>query len=76
MAQLEELESPSNHFVQFPQMRLNVMVALADLADRDYQERAWIRNDSRLHEFSNIDTGIYILYDDCEIGRNKRYRSD
>jgi hypothetical protein len=64
VAQLEELESPVSRVVEFPQMRLNVVTALADLADRDYQERAWIRLDPRPHELSNLDTAIHILYDD------------
>jgi hypothetical protein len=67
MAQLEELEPSMNHVVQFPQMRLNVMDTLADLADREYQERAWIHHDYQPHVFTDLNLGIHILYDDCVV---------
>jgi len=54
--------------VQFPSMRWQVMGALGSLADRGYQQRAWI--DGQLPEptqLDSLDLVVNVLFDDTDV---------
>ncbi len=54
--------------VDFPAMRLEIVGALASLADREYQERAWLLQRFEVPgRFEDLDLVIHILYDDTEV---------
>jgi len=54
--------------VEFPAMRKEVVGALASLADRDYQDRAWLHQEFELEgRFEDFDLIVHILYDDTEV---------
>lgn len=49
--------------VEFPEMRREVMRALASLADLQFQERVWL--DPAAPE--DFGMNVHILFDDCEV---------
>lgn len=53
--------------VQFPAMRSEVVVALEALADRAYQERAWIRLEQPAGTEDDLTLNIHILFDDTSV---------
>lgn len=54
--------------VEFPAMRWEVMCALASLADRTYQERAWLHHRfDAPGQFDSFDLVVHALYDDTDV---------
>jgi hypothetical protein len=53
--------------VEFPAMRLEVVVALAALADGEYQQRTWLDYDRSVGARDNLDVFVHTLYDDCNV---------
>jgi hypothetical protein len=54
--------------VRYPAMRREVLVALAALADPDFQQTMWVRKEyPRPNFLSNLDTVVHVLYDDCQV---------
>lgn len=54
--------------VDFPVMRREVVGALASLADRGYQERAWLRQQFEVEgRFEDFDLIVHILFDDTTV---------
>lgn len=54
--------------VRFPAMRDEVVSALRALADRDYQERVWIRRELPSPGFyDELDIEVHVLFDDIDV---------
>ncbi len=54
--------------VGFPAMRSEVVGALASLADREYQNKAWLRQQFEVEgRFEDFDLVVHSLYDDTEV---------
>jgi hypothetical protein len=53
--------------VRYPHMRREVLRTLASLADRDYQEQAWIRHEHSPPTYEDFRLHIHVLYDDCQV---------
>ena len=67
MADVADVE-PAMTPVKFPLMRREVMVALAGLADRDYQQRVWLEQKyPHPMYFDDLTLTINVLFDDCQI---------
>ncbi|TDU84547.1 hypothetical protein EV138_7026 [Kribbella voronezhensis] len=59
--------------VEVPRMRRDVMDSLAVLADREYQERAWVRKEGfKLGQHDDFDYHVHVLYDDTEVLRDPK----
>ena len=48
-------------------MRQQVVVALAELADPEYQQQEWIDYDTVLGASTTLDVTVHVLYDDCAV---------
>ena len=54
--------------VQYPGLRWQVMCALASLADRDYQERAWLAGQLPPNTYYDmVNEHIHVLFDDQQV---------
>lgn len=54
--------------VEFPAMRHEVVGALASLADRDYQDRAWLRQEFEVEgRYEDFELIVHILFDDTGV---------
>ena len=53
--------------VEFPAMRLEVVVALAALADGEYQQRTWLDYDRSAGARDNLDVFVNTLYADWNV---------
>ena len=67
MVDLVEMEHTMND-VEYPEMRLNVVLAIQALADLDYQWRVWVRREyPHSNFFDDFTLNIHILYDDTRL---------
>src|SRR5690348_5247643 len=54
--------------VRFPAMRNEVIAALRALADRDYQERVWVRRELPSPNYhDDLDLEVHVLFDDVDV---------
>jgi hypothetical protein len=65
MGELGNLVDEMTVPVSTPYARWEVMLALASLSDREYQERVWIRQQlPHKNYIDNFDNAVHALYDD------------
>ena len=54
--------------VEYPDMRRQVIRALAALSDSQYQQRVWVqRNVADPSFYDDLTQNIHVLYDDCQV---------
>lgn len=54
-------------FVDFPEMRLEVITALRSLSDTHHQDTQWGRVEPGVNYYDDLTLNIHILYDDCTV---------
>lgn len=58
------MNTPEKTSLQYPNMRVELIEYLKELADPDYQERFWIRGEVREGLMDGLDFPIDFLFDD------------
>jgi hypothetical protein len=57
--------------LQFPNMRVEVVIALQDLGDPAYQQRVWIEHQLPEPDYiDNLDENVHTLFDDIDVCSN------
>jgi len=65
MAKVARLVATVSASVNYPTARWQVMLAIASLSDREYQERVWVRQEVPTEDYyDSLDLAVNTLFDD------------
>jgi len=56
--------------VEFPWMRMQLIVCIKGLSDKNYQYNEWVLHKGESCEYDDFDITVHFLYDDTDVAEN------